>query len=417
MSFPMPVSGSGEPVEGVNWEAYTHEELHRMLWDQADVDEVTAIASEWHRHSTELAEQAARLRDQQTALREHWQGESAELAATRLGELAERVEGISARASANQQAAQRAAEALALARTMLPPPPGATPAAPFAAPPAPTAPFAVPSAPAPSTTTPFAAAPEPFTLPSAPEPFTPPSAPAAFTPQAAPVSPFTLPSAPEPIALPSAPAPTQPSSGGFYMLFGAPAVAPTGTGMAPAFGSVATSGSSMYFNDFAANQAKAQAVQAMRVYESNLRGGEALVSVPGDVGSRTYGVAGSGQPTALRGGSGAVADPRSGGVPWQRLVGPGVGQPQDVPGRGPSVGARLTAATPAFGGAIGAPDHAAGRTTGAAGGMAPPVGQRGGSSDDEVHENRMPVLDHGLFAVNDRISAPVIGAGTPGGDQ
>ncbi|GAA4298408.1 hypothetical protein GCM10023148_57600 [Actinokineospora soli] len=99
----------------------------------------------------------------------------------------------------------------------------------------------------------------------------------------------------------------------------------------------------MFFNDLAASQAKAQAVQAMRTYEASLRGGEALVSVPGDVGSRSYGVAG--------------------------------------------------------------------------GGMSPPVGQRGGGTEDEEHENRMPVLDHGLFAVDAPISAPVIGACAPGGER
>ncbi|MFC7614516.1 hypothetical protein ACFQV2_14275 [Actinokineospora soli] len=401
MTFTVPTGGgfptNPVPEDGVNWDAYTHEELHRMLWDQADVNEVAAIADEWRRHSAELADQAARLRDQQTALQEHWQGESAELAATRLGELAERVDGISARAAANERAAREAGEALALARATLPPPPGApgTPPAPpspfavpstpglptaptgpqpaFALPSAPEslglpasqpAPFTLPSAPeslglATSQPAPFAlpSAPEPFGLPasqpeslglptSQPAPFTLPSAPEPFALPAAQPAPFTLPSAPEPMSLPTAPSAATPSGGsGFFFVFGAPPTAPTGTGMAPAFGSVGSSGSSMFFNDLAASQAKAQAVQAMRTYEASLRGGEALVSVPGDVGSRSYGVAGGGSTATPRGG-GLTADPRSGGgVPWQKLVGPGAGQPKEqaLVGKAP-VSARVAAA-------------------------------------------------------------------------
>ncbi|UVS78772.1 hypothetical protein [Actinokineospora sp. UTMC 2448] len=413
--------------DGVNWDAYTHEELYRMVWDQADVAEVAAIAEEWRRHSVELADQAVRLRDHQSALRDHWQGEAADLAATRLSELADRLDGISARAAANQQTAHQAGEALALARAMVPPPPSAAgtpgPGAIPAPPPPSTQPAYAPQAPVGSIPAPSAFslqassafAPDPMVFapdaaafaPQASSGFAPaPSAfafdPATFTPD---------PSAFTPDSAAFAPSSTQvsgfspaPSSGGsgWFLVFGAPAVAPSGGGMGTAFNAVGTGGSSMYFGDLAANQAKAQAVHAMRVYEASLRG--STVAVPGSVGGRTYGVAGSttAPPT------GPVNEPRSGGVPWERLVG---GQPVKEPGRVPlGAGARVGTAMPvSFGGAPMSPEAATARPAGAPGGMAPSAGQRGAGAEDETHENRMPVLDHGLFTVEFPTCAAVIG--------
>ncbi|WP_179118270.1 WXG100 family type VII secretion target [Saccharothrix sp. ALI-22-I] len=84
------------PMGGVNWDAYTHEELHDMLWREADVADVGTVAEEWRRHSAELAGQATELRDQQAALRAGWEGDAAELAGAGLGELADRLDTISA---------------------------------------------------------------------------------------------------------------------------------------------------------------------------------------------------------------------------------------------------------------------------------------------------------------------------------
>jgi hypothetical protein len=365
------------PLDGVNWNAYTHEELYQMLWEMADVADVGVIADEWQRHSVALGEHAARLREQQTALGADWQGEAAELAATRLGELADRVDGISARAAANHQAAQQAADALALARAMLPPPPAG---------------FGMP-----------AGQPAPFALPSMePAPFVPPSAPS-----------FQLPSQPAPVDQPSAP-----TQSGWFLTIGAPP-APSGTGMEPAFGSVATSGSSMYFGDVGATQAKAQAVHAMQVYESSLRGGDSLIST-GSTAARTYGVEGSSAAAVPRATANPVMQPLPGGVPWRQLTG-GTQRPPEPGGSGRSPlggGGRVGSVAPMpFGAAAAAAEHAAAaRSTGTGAGMAPPMGQRGAESGDETHTSRMPVVDHGLFTVDIHTSAPVIGD-TPGGNS
>lgn len=116
--------GSPIPPGGTNWNAYTHEELYQMLRQDADVGDVSAVAAEWGRHATALAGDADALRDQLAALRSNWEGQAAEQATERLAELRERISGIGARADAVQRAAQDAADALALARQTMPPPPG-----------------------------------------------------------------------------------------------------------------------------------------------------------------------------------------------------------------------------------------------------------------------------------------------------
>jgi hypothetical protein len=111
----------------VNWDAYTHEELYRMLWQDADVGDVSEVAGEWRRHSAALADQADQLRRERTALLTGWSGDAAEQAAAGLGALAERLDGISARAAGGYQAAQEAADALAFARAVMPAPSAPTP--------------------------------------------------------------------------------------------------------------------------------------------------------------------------------------------------------------------------------------------------------------------------------------------------
>ena len=56
------------PPDEINWEAYSHEELHRMLWQDADVADVSTVASEWTRHRAALDTHAEVLREQRTAL-------------------------------------------------------------------------------------------------------------------------------------------------------------------------------------------------------------------------------------------------------------------------------------------------------------------------------------------------------------
>ena len=116
-------TGSVPPTEGgVNWEAYSHDELYQMLWQDADVADVSTVATEWARHRVALTTHAEVLREQCAALRDSWQGPGAAAAAKRLETLATRVAKISELAEAGGQAAQEAADALAMARAMMPPP-------------------------------------------------------------------------------------------------------------------------------------------------------------------------------------------------------------------------------------------------------------------------------------------------------
>ncbi|AXX30849.1 hypothetical protein KCV87_02655 [Actinosynnema pretiosum subsp. pretiosum] len=121
---PLPERAS---FEATNWAAYSHEELHRMLRERADIGVVGEIAAEWKRHAEALTGHADAVRGQRGALAEHWRGDVAERAAERIGELAELIGAIGARAGLVGRAAQESADALALAKRTMPPPPGGTP--------------------------------------------------------------------------------------------------------------------------------------------------------------------------------------------------------------------------------------------------------------------------------------------------
>jgi hypothetical protein len=187
--------------------------------------------------------------------------------------------------------------------------------------------------------------------------------------------------------------------------------------MGTAFGAVGSGGYSFYVGSTAQDQQKAQAVRAMQTYESSLTSssqllGDARSAVPAAASLRAA------DPTnPARGGA---------GVPWQRLVGAApagglrtgagmgavVGGPDAVKGAAPGAGARVGALPGVAGGsgmrAVQLAETAAARAAGPAG-MAPGVGQRGAGADDEPHENELPTLDHGLFAVEEPTSAAVIG--------
>lgn len=345
-------------MSGINWEAYSHEELHRMLWQDADVADVSAVAEEWTRHRAALASHAEVLREQRAALTEGWTGAAAEEAAARLGTLAQRIEKISELAVAGQKAAQDSADALASARASMPPPPGPGVTMPaFAGLPSPPGPFA----------------PAPFALPGAPGAFALPSAPASFAP-----APFALPSAPAPFALPSAPTP---SGSGFYFYFGAAS----------------------------ADQQKAQAVRAMQTYESSLNGSGRIID---DARGAVPQAAAPPRAAAVA----QVKTPSSGGVPWQRLVG------GSTPARGPVAGATAPVSqqlTPGMRAGVMFGQHggtaaigiltAEGRTSAQNNAMGAPPASGARKDEDQEHENQMPTLDHDLFAVTERVSPAVIG--------
>ncbi|MGW6442908.1 hypothetical protein [Lentzea sp. NPDC055074] len=387
-------------MSGINWEAYSHEELHRMLWQDADVADVSAVAGEWTRHRAALAAHAEVLRDQRAALTEGWTGAAAQEAAARLGALAERIEKISELAVAGQKAAQDSADALASARAAMPPPPGpgttvpafaglpSTPAPGVAVPPsAPGAlpgtpgPFALPSAPGvpalPGTLGPFA-------LPGAAGPFALPSAPGSLALSSAP-APFALPSAQAPFALPSAPTMPAGASSGFYFYFGAAS----------------------------ADQQKAQAVRAMQTYESSLNGSGRLIddaraSVP-QAARTPPGATPQAASTPRATSATPVRTPSSGGVPWQRLVG-------GTPAATSPVGQQLT---PGMRAGVLLSPHGGLTATGTLTADARPSAQNNAmgappasaarKDDDQEHENQMPTLDHDLFAVTERVSPAVIG--------
>ncbi|MBP2336065.1 hypothetical protein JOF41_002243 [Saccharothrix coeruleofusca] len=358
-----------EPTGRVNWEAYSHEELYRMVWQDADVADVGAIAAEWGWHRDALEAHAEVLREQRAALLDGWRGRAAEEAADRLDALAAGVERIGELARAGQRAAQEAAEALATARAMMPPPP--------------------------ATTTPS------FTTPPAP--------PAA--PNYAGVSAPTL------------------SASGPGAAFGA-AFGAIGT----AFGAVGGAGFSFYFGAIAADQGKAEAVRAMRAYETTLTGCGRLIDA-----ART----GAPPPAPLP----RTDPPPVDGVPWTRLLG-------STPVR-PAAAGRDPVACPITGGAtgavvsgpaasdtgraapLGAGSHSGvltGVLTGAVGGAGTPTGHpagpstaraatgqvgalapagsRPGDTEDEPHENRMPTIDHELFDVEQEACPAVIGETT-----
>jgi hypothetical protein len=420
-------AGPVPPAEGgVNWEAYSHDELYQMLWQDADVADVSTVATEWARHRTALTTHAEVLREQCAALRDSWQGPGADEAVNRLEALAARVEKISELAHVGGQAAQEAADALAMARAMMPPPPG-NPTAPIT-----NAMAGVPGA---------MAAPPPMAgvsglsmAPNAALPFGP----------ATPAS--TASDVPAPV-VPAAPASSSMSSLESYMAsmqdylssmqesFSssltssqsafAPATTTTPSSATPAdmgtaFGAVGGGGASFYFGSVGQDQQKAQAVHAMQTYESNLTSSSQML---GDA----RGAVPPADPLTTAAGSTSPAQ-GSAGVPWQRLVGSApvgglraggstgaIGGGAGSAARGAASlgpGARFGALPGSAGGAgmqaAQLAETAAARAAGQ-GGMVPPVGHRGASADDEQHENQLPTLDHGLFDVEVPTVAPVIG--------
>ncbi|EWC64149.1 putative: hypothetical protein [Actinokineospora spheciospongiae] len=326
--------GTPVPPGGTNWNAYSHEQLHRMLWEGADVGDVGAVAAEWGRHGSALTGFADALRREADALRANWQGPAAGQAADRLAELSDRVWNAGARASTVQKAADDAGAALATARNTMPPPP-----------------------------------PDPMTL----------------------------------------------------------VTSSVGAGPLNPLHAVLIGGARIFTADAVAGVAKAQAVGVMRNYEASLNhsGTQVVPAGSGATTPRSYevsGVAGTGaeEPVGSPGATSAasavgagssVGRGGTGGVPWSRLVGgtpPGSGagglpDPGRTAGVGPVQG--LLAAERA------APaDAAAKRAAGIGGLMAPPMGARPANGDQEKdHRTRLPNVDTGLFALDQRASGPVIG--------
>jgi hypothetical protein len=333
-------------VDAINWEAYSHEELHRMLWQDADVADVSTVADEWTRHRAALDTHAEVLREQRAALLDGWHGDAAEEAAARLATLAERIEKISEFSAAGQKAAQDAADALAAARASMPPPPDGTTMPAFAGLP---------------TTQPAPFAPTPFALPSAP-------------------APFALPSAPAPMALPTAPA--QPTSG-FYFYFGA---ASADQQKADAVRAMQTYESRLNGSGRLIDDARGTIPQAAAPPAPKAAGTVKTPSSGGVPWQRLVGGGGGGSTTRgpVIGAATPAAQQLSPGMRAGVMFGHAVG---------PTITGTPIADT---------------RSAAQNGAMAsPPGGAR--KDDDQEHENQMPTLDHGLFVVTERVSPAVIG--------
>jgi hypothetical protein len=308
--------GSPTPPGGTNWNAYSHQQLYDMLWQDADVGDVGAVAAEWGRHSSSLTEYADALRREGDALRANWQGRAAELAADRLAELSDRIWNAGARAGTVQKAANDAGDALALARNTMPPPP-----------------------------------PDPMTLASS----------------------------------------------------------AVGAGPMPPLQAIVVGGARLFTADAVAGVSKAEAVRVMRRYEASLydSGHQVVPAQPDATRSRTYGVAGlngSTSPSGASAGGPSAGLGATGGAPWSRLVG---GAP---PGPGGLVGAVPEAVRGVLAAESAALSNAAAaqRAMGA-GGFLPGMAGQAAQDEEKRHRSRLPSVDSGLFALDQRASSPVIG--------
>lgn len=317
--------GAPIPPEGTNWNAYTHEQLYAMVWENADVTDVTGVADEWDRHGTELAGHADSLQRNRSAMQEHWSSESADAAGGKLGLIGDRTSGVGQRASTVSHATQNAGDALSSARHAMPPPPGDATGA----------------------------------------------------------------------VLGTGVA----GAGAGAVVGGVVGAAAGGVGAVPgamigaAVGAAAAGGSSMFLASANAAEKKAEAVHVMSQYEAVLRRSSAAIAP--DASGAAWGSAPAA--TTAAGFSGTPVGAPTGGAPWGKLV----GGPDPLGGAG-RVGAGL--------GVLGARGMFGAGGSAGSNGMAPARGASAGGDDDEqVHENRLPTIDQGLFDDDRPASAPVIG--------
>ncbi|GAA3583480.1 hypothetical protein GCM10022222_80320 [Amycolatopsis ultiminotia] len=328
--------GAPVPPGGTNWNAYTHEQLYQMLWDSADVGDVSTVAAEWHRHGSEMHTQSDTLRAEQGSMRESWSGPAAEQASGRLGSMGARSTGIGERATTVGHATQQAGDALATARNSMPKPPG------------------------------------------------------------------------DPTG--SAVGAAAAGAGAGAVIGGVLGAGAGGIGAAPgalmgaAIGAVAGGGASLFVSNVAAAEQKAEAVHVMERYEANLRdSSHAINSAPG--GSATSGADESTTASSYAGPVGGVAGGgAAGGASWSALT---TAAPVES---GLSAGLRSTlgmqGAMLARNAAMA--EMAAARAAGG-NGMLPGSGARAHEEEEEVHQNKMPVLDQPVLSPDELTSSPVIG--------
>ncbi|MEY7973986.1 hypothetical protein AB8O38_18470 [Saccharomonospora xinjiangensis] len=406
------------PQGGVNWDAYSHEELYQMLWQDADVADVSTIAAEWADHRAALINHAEVLREQRAALLESWEGTGAEEAARRLDVLAARVEKIAELAMAGEQAAAQSAEALARARAMMPPPSGQG-ASPMDA----VTNWADVTGGSPSSPVP---APQPRSW----------SQPAGL---------FDVPdwrsTVPDFLTSGSGTDEVRTSSRSTSEAQTTAPSSASDSDPAGSFGAVGGATFSFYAGAGMTDFQKQQAIRAMQTYESSLtRSGEligqaqgtipAAATLPSSVsegttrgteaGTRSWqSLTGSGSSAAGRGlAAGAAVGALAGGV----MAGAGAGL-GFAAGAGPLAGMGLAPGQLAQGLRVGAMAMQSGQAAtaaqlaaesaaaraGAMGGMVPPGAATRGQTEDEEHENQLPTIDQQLFPVEEPGSEVVIG--------
>jgi len=165
---------------------------------------------------------------------------------------------------------------------------------------------------------------------------------------------------------------------------------------------VLVGGARIFTADAVAGVSKAEAVRVMERYETSLQNSAHQV-VPGQPDANqpgSYQVDGLADTTTSAAAAGGGS---SGGVPWARLVGSASPGPGGLVGVGPGAQSVLAAENAALA------DLAARRGMGA-GGMYGPMAGRGAEGEgDQRHRSRLPNVDNGLFALDERASAPVIG--------
>jgi uncharacterized protein YukE len=116
--------GVPTPPGDTNWNAYTHQQLYDMVWQNAEPADVGSVADQWDQHAAELSSQTDALRKGQTALGSTWDGTAADSATAALGRFGDRTEAIGTRATTVGQATRQAGDALTLARNTMPKPLG-----------------------------------------------------------------------------------------------------------------------------------------------------------------------------------------------------------------------------------------------------------------------------------------------------
>lgn len=179
--------------------------------------------------------------------------------------------------------------------------------------------------------------------------------------------------------------------------------------MGAAIGAVAGGAGSLFLASVLAAQKKAEAVHVMVRYEASLRDSStALASTQSAV--TTASPFGTNAFTTSTAGYAGVGSPGGGyspggGAPWQQLVGTGPLSSRVGAGFASGVGALDGTLVPR----TGLPPEAIPAEGGTGGGMAPGTGMGARGEEDKEHHNRLPVVDHRLFTVDERTTTPVIG--------